>query len=59
MEETRQTEVKLGELSTSQLVTALITMDKERVKLVGEIDRYKAEISARGGAALDDTNTNL
>lgn len=58
MEEKRQ-ENKLGTYSTGELVTKLITMDRRRAKLVEEIDRYKAEISARGGAALDDTNTKF
>lgn len=58
MEEKKQ-ENKLGKLSTGELVTTLISMDRERLKLVGEIDRYKAEISARGGAVLDDTNTKF
>lgn len=60
MEETKQNkEIKLGELSTGQLVTTLIQMDRERAELVAEIDRYKAEISARGSATLDDTNTKF
>lgn len=60
MEETKQNkEIKLSELSTGKLVTMLISMDRERANLVQEIDRYKAEISARGGAALDDTNTKF
>lgn len=42
-----------------ELVTKLIDMDKRRAKLVEDIDRYKAEISARGSAALDDTNTKF
>lgn len=60
MEETKQNkEIKLGELSTGQLVTTLIQMDRERAELVAEIDRYKAEISARGSTTLDDTNTKF
>lgn len=58
MEEKKQ-ENKLGKLSTGELVTELIDMDRKRAKLVGDIDRYKAEISARGAAALDDTNTKF
>lgn len=58
MEETKQ-ETRLSELTMGRLVTELISMDKKRAELVGEIDRYKAEISARGGAALDDTNTKF
>ncbi len=58
MEEKKQ-ETKLGELSTKELVTKLICMDKEKAELVREIDQYKAEISARGAAALDDTNTKF
>ncbi len=60
MEETKQNkEIKLSELSTGKLVTMLISMDRERAELVAEIDRYKAEISARGGAVLDDRNTKF
>ena len=60
MEETKQNkEIKLSELSTGKLVTMLISMDRERAELAAEIDRYKAEISARGGAVLDDTNTKF
>lgn len=58
MEEKKQG-TKLGGLSTGELVTKLIDMDRKRAKIVGEIDRYKAEISARGGAVLDDTNTKF
>ncbi len=58
MEEKRQ-ETKLGKYSTGELVTKLISMDRKRARLVEEIDKYKAEISARGGAALDDTNTKF
>lgn len=58
MEEKRQ-ENKLGMYSMGELVTKLISMDKKRARLVEEIDKYKAEISARGGAALDDTNTKF
>lgn len=58
MEEKKQ-KTKLGKLSTGDLVTKLIDMDRKRAKLVGEIDEYKAEISARGTAAMDDTNTKF
>lgn len=58
MEEKKQ-ESKLGKLSTGELVTKLIDMDRRRAKLVEDIDRYKAEISTRGSAALDDTNTKF
>lgn len=58
MEEKKQ-ETKLGKFSTGELVTKLIDMDRKRAKLVEDIDKYKAEISARGGAALDDTNTKF
>ena len=58
MEEKKQ-ESKLDGLSTRELVTKLICMDKERAELVREINQYKAEISARGNAALDDTNTKF
>lgn len=58
MEEKKQ-ETKLGKISTGELVTKLIDMDRRRAKLVEDIDRYKAEISARGGAELDDTNTKF
>lgn len=58
MEEKKQ-ETKLGKLSTGELVTKLIDMDRRRAKLVEDIDRYKAEISTRGSAALDDTNTKF
>lgn len=58
MEEKKQ-ETKLSKLSTGELVTKLIDMDRKRAKLVEEIDKYKAEISARGGAELDDTNTKF
>lgn len=58
MEEKKQ-ETKLGKISTGELVTKLIDMDRRRAKLVEDIDKYKAEISARGGAELDDTNTKF
>ncbi len=48
MEEKKQ-ETKLGDLGTKELVTKLICMDKEKAELIREIDRYKAEISTRGG----------
>ena len=58
MEEKKQ-ETKLGDLGTKELVTKLICMDKEKAELIREIDRYKAEISTRGAATLDDTNTKF
>lgn len=60
MKEAKQKqEIKLNEFSTGQLVTTLIQMNRERAELIKEIERYKAEISARGNAALDDTNTKF
>lgn len=58
MEEKKQ-DSKLGKLDTKEIVTRLISMDRKRAKIVEDIDRYKAEISARGSAVLDDTNTKF